>query len=165
MSARQDRFHSKARRPKMSNGSPVLEFHVCLGLNSCAGHGVNGSGTQPGDGSCATSMGQNGQVGHGCSGLNACRGQGGCGNGPYETQMDPGQNACVSLGACASPIGDFNGTAKPDFTWTNQDGPNKGNPVWCYARALFEQRMKAAGKSFGAAPPGASCPPPIGQAG
>src|SRR3989442_2466055 len=117
----------------------VLEFHVCLGLNACVGHGVNASGTQPGDGQCATAMNQNGEVGHACSGLNACRSQGGCGNGSYESQMNPGQNACAGLGACASPIGNFGSPPPgPVFTWTNQDGPNSGHPVWCFARALFD---------------------------
>lgn len=110
-----------------------LELHVCQGLNSCAGHGVNGSGTMPGDGDCAT-------VNHTCQGSNDCRGQGGCGypgmatKGGTANQYAPGQNACKGLGGCASPIS----------VWqVFSGGTMKGDYVWCEARNLFEQRMQA----------------------
>jgi len=61
---------------------------------------------------------------HGCHGDNQCKGQGGCG-------AHPGENSCKGKGACNVPL-----TAV----------------TWPKARKRFEQLMKAAGKTFGAAP-------------
>ena len=61
---------------------------------------------------------------HTCHASNACKGQGGCG-------AHPGENACKGQGECAVPL--------------------KAN-TWTKARKRYEELMKAAGKSFGAAP-------------
>jgi hypothetical protein len=61
---------------------------------------------------------------HTCGGSNECKGQGGCG-GKW------GENACKGQGKCAVPLKDH---------------------AWKGARAKFEERMKKAGKEFGAAP-------------
>lgn len=115
--------------------TPALELHICQGLNSCAGHGINGSGTMAGDGDCAT-------VNHVCQGANDCRGQGACGypgqtkvGGPNNVLL-PGSNACKGLGGCQSPIS----------VWQVFKDPNSdlnGKYVWCEARKLFEARMTA----------------------
>lgn len=117
-----------------------LELHVCQGLNACAGHGANRSGTMPGDGDCAT-------VSHTCQSSNDCRSQGGCGyagkaivGGP--DVYTPGENACKGLAGCASPIS----------AWQIFDGGAgnlSGKYVWCEARALFEARMNSLNMKFG----------------
>ncbi|HEX4000659.1 MAG TPA: hypothetical protein VHX65_19075 [Pirellulales bacterium] len=61
---------------------------------------------------------------HTCNGENACKGQGGCG-------AHPGENSCKAKGSCNVPL-----TAQ----------------TWPKARKRFEQLMKAAGKTYGAAP-------------
>ncbi|MET0264393.1 MAG: ferritin-like domain-containing protein [Duganella sp.] len=112
-----------------------LELHVCQGLNTCAGHGVNGSGTMPGDGDCAT-------IEHTCQESNSCHGQGGCGypgqlraKGPA-IAFTPGENLCQGMGGCASPIS----------VWqVFNSGPLQGKYVWCEARKLFEARMALQG--------------------
>lgn len=63
---------------------------------------------------------------HECGGLNECKGLGGCGE-------NPGTNECKGQGGCAIPM-------------THGD-------AWERARAAFEERMAAAGKAFGEAPP------------
>jgi len=110
------------------------EFHVCMGLNACAGQDVDGTATMAGMGKCAT-------VAHVCHGDNNCRGQGGCGylGSDYE-QAFPGQQSCKWNGSCASPI---------NAGRVASAGPNKGQSVWKLARALFETRMYAAGIPFG----------------
>lgn len=118
-------------------GSPVVEMHVCMGLNACQGHGVDGSGPMAGMGDCAT-------VQHVCHGDNACRGQGGCGYaGSDVEQAQPGNQSCSQNGSCASPI---------NVTRTSSAGPNKGKSVWRLARRIFEERMYAAGVPFGPSP-------------
>ena len=69
----------------------MKELHICRGLNACAGHGKDDSGTMPGDGACATA------VYHGCATHNECRGQGGCG-------AKPGENSCKGKGECGVPL-------------------------------------------------------------
>lgn len=120
---------------------PVLELHVCQGLNSCAGHGVNGSGTMPGDGDCAT-------INHTCQSSNDCRSQGGCGfpgqatvNGAQNV-FTPGENSCKGLGGCASPISVWQ-------VFSDKGGALDGKYVWCEARSLFEQRMKSLNMKYG----------------
>lgn len=120
------------------------ELHICQGLNSCKGHGVNGSGTEAGNGNCAT-------VSHVCQGANNCQGQGACGF-PGQSSNDkkksketfvPGDNACSALGGCQSPISIYQ---------VFDSGPLEGKYVWCTARKLFEERMKAIDMSFADAP-------------
>jgi hypothetical protein len=116
---------------------PVLEFHVCMGLNSCKGHGKDGTGTMAGTGQCATSA-------HVCHGTNACRGQGACGYlGDSAQQGSPGANTCKAAGSCASPI---------NAGRVSSLGVNRGKSVWQLARRLFEQRMYDAGLPFGPSP-------------
>lgn len=115
----------------------ALELHVCMGLNACAGHDVDGTAPMAGMGSCAT-------VQHACHGDNACRGQGGCGYAGSEfEQTKPGDQACKWNGSCASPINESR---------VFSAGPYKGKSVWKRARAIFEARMYEAGVPFGPAP-------------
>lgn len=97
----------------------MADVHVCRGLNTCKGKGIDGKNACAGQGVCATKA-------HSCGAQNDCKGQGGCG----ET---PGENACKGKGDCAVPLG--------------------MGKSWEKARARFEERMKKAGKEFGAAPP------------
>ncbi len=121
-----------------------LELHICQGLNSCAGHGVNGSGTMPGDGDCAT-------VFHTCVGANNCRNQGACGfpgkssNNPKTSKatFTPGANSCAALGGCQSPISVYQ---------VFDSGDMEGKYVWCTARKLFEDRMNELDEKFAPAP-------------
>lgn len=115
----------------------ALELHVCMGLNACANHDVDGTAHMAGMGSCAT-------VQHACHGDNACRGQGGCGyaGSDYE-QTKPGDQACKWNGSCASPI---------NSSRVFSAGPYKGKNVWKRARAIFETRMYDAGIPFGPSP-------------
>lgn len=126
------------------NPQPVmipLELHVCQGLNACAGHGANGSGTMPGDGDCAT-------VSHTCQSSNDCRSQGGCGfpgqatAGGSKNVFTPGENACKGLAGCASPISVWQ-------VFSDNGGNLDGKYVWCEARALFEARMNSLNMKFG----------------
>lgn len=89
--------------------------------------------------------GLNGCKGKGAGGMNACAGQGGCasmsahhgckghndcnGQGGGETA---GMNACKGQGGCAVPVTD--------------------GDAWKKARAAFEEKMKAEGKTVGQAP-------------
>ncbi len=115
-----------------------IELHACMGLNACKGHDKNGTNICAGMGVCATAQT------HVCHTLNNCRNQGGCGlYGDAEEQMNPGNNRCASLGSCAVPI-----QAERFSTM----GPNAGKSVWLRARAIFEERMKQADRSFGASP-------------
>jgi hypothetical protein len=117
--------------------APVLELHVCMGLNACKGHGVNGTGDMAGTGECATAI-------HTCHGSNECRGQGGCGYlGDDAQQGIPGEQACKWNGSCASPI---------NVSRVSTKGANKGKSVWKLARSLFETRMYLAGVPFGPSP-------------
>ena len=114
-----------------------LEYHVCMGLNSCACHDVTGTAPMAGMGQCATSL-------HVCHGDNECRGQGGCGyaGSDYE-QSKPGNQSCSTNGSCASPINESR---------VFSAGPYKGKSVWKRARAVFEARMYDAGLPFGPSP-------------
>lgn len=117
--------------------SAVLELHVCMGLNSCAGHDIDGKAPMAGMGNCATAI-------HVCHGDNACRGQGGCGYaGSAFEQSKPGDQACNQNGSCASPINESR---------VFSAGPYKGKSVWRRARAIFEARMYEAGVEFGPSP-------------
>jgi hypothetical protein len=117
-------------------GAPK-ELHVCMGLNSCAGHDASGNAAMAGMGECAT-------VQHSCHGGNNCRGQGGCGYAGSEfEQMKPGDQSCANNGSCASPI---------NVSRVSSAGPNKGRSVWKLARQIFETRMYDAGVQFGPSP-------------
>lgn len=115
----------------------VLELHVCMGLNACAGHDKDGTAEMAGMGNCAT-------VQHVCHGEGSCRGQGGCGyaGSEYE-QTQPGNQTCNQNGSCASPINESR---------VFSAGPYKGKSVWKQARRLFETRMYEAGLPFGPSP-------------
>jgi hypothetical protein len=116
---------------------PIVELHVCMGLNACAGHDVEGKAPMAGMGQCST-------VFHACHGDNECRGQGGCGyaGSDYE-QSKPGDQDCRYNGSCASPI---------NVSRVSSAGPNKGKSVWQLARQIFETRMYSAGIPFGPSP-------------
>ena len=117
-----------------------LELHACLGLNACKGLGASRTNDCAGQGDCASTH-------HPCHTLNDCKGQGGCGLfGTTEEFCHPGENDCKYQGSCGTPI------LSSRFI---SQGPNKGQSVWLLARKLFENRMKAAGISYG--------PPPDGQ--
>lgn len=149
---------------------PPPEVHTCRGLNSCAGKGYGGSGTQPGDGACATADP------HVCAGQNVCANQSGCGSpGPYVVQPGnpnyvqeqahiqdhPSENSCKLIGACGSPI--LPGT---NNTWGANTPPswNKGGvqavydayqgDVWSFARGLLSKRI---GKELADPPPLPTC--------
>lgn len=62
---------------------------------------------------------------HSCAGENECKGQGGCGN-------EPGFNECKGKGGCHVPL---------------------SGAMWDGARKVFEDKMKAANKPVGVAPP------------
>jgi hypothetical protein len=126
-----------AARPGPAQLQQSTELHVCMGLNSCQGHGVGGSGRLAGMGDCATAL-------HVCHGANECRGQGGCGySGSDAEQAKPGDQACRENGSCASPINQGR---------VHAAGPYRGTSVWKRARKIFEQRMYDAGIPFGPSP-------------
>ena len=121
-----------------TNVTPALELHVCMGLNACKGHDRFGTNNCAGTGMCATA------ATHTCHTLNNCKGQGGCGlYGDGHEQMNPGNNDCSWQGSCAVPI-----QAERYSTM----GENTGKSVWLRARALFEERMTKAKRTFGPSP-------------
>ena len=127
---------SQAVRKSDYPGSP-MELHVCMGLNTCAGHDRDGKAKMAGMGECATLQ-------HSCHGTNNCRGQGGCGYaGDEVAQMKPGDQSCRQNGSCASPI---------NISRVSSAGPNKGKSVWKLARQIFETRMDESGNPFGPSP-------------
>ncbi len=69
----------------------LKEPHVCCGLNTCKGVGVDKKNDCAGMGNCATAEK------HSCKGENDCKGQGGCGE-------NPGENSCKGKGSCAVPL-------------------------------------------------------------
>ena len=126
-----------APRTPAAELQPMVELHVCMGLNACKGHGRDGTGEMAGMGECATAL-------HVCHGSNECRGQGGCGySGSAAEQAKPGNQACKWNGSCASPI---------EASRVASDGPYKGTSVWKLARKIFETRMYEAGIPFGPSP-------------
>ncbi|RYY99438.1 MAG: hypothetical protein EOO11_04985 [Chitinophagaceae bacterium] len=130
--------------PKPPQTKSFPELHVCMGLNACRGHGVDGKNSCAGTGTCATAET------HTCHTLNNCRMQGGCGlYGDGVQQMLPGANNCAWQGSCAVPI---------EAERFSTQGGNKGKSVWVLARRLFEERMKAASRNFGPSP--VPCGPP-----
>ncbi|TQM77810.1 hypothetical protein FHX81_0047 [Saccharothrix saharensis] len=124
-------------REGLTTSAPVLELHVCMGLNACKGHDESGQAKLPGTGTCATAL-------HVCHGDNQCRGQGGCGYAGSEVeQTKPGEQSCSANGSCASPINECRVASA---------GPFKGTSVWKLARTRFEARMWDAGVAFDPAP-------------
>lgn len=120
-----------------TNNTP-LELHACMGLNACKGHDRFGTNDCAGMGYCATAQS------HNCHTLNNCRGQGGCGlYGTDDEQINAGNNPCAWQGSCAVPI-----NAERIVT----TGSNRGDSVWKHARARFEERMKAANRTYGPNP-------------
>lgn len=110
-------------------------LHACQGLNECAGKGAPlpsdpnkvATGTQAGDGYCAT------VAPHTCQGTNACQYQAGCGFSPYL----PGANA-GKKGGCETPISPwqvFDTSGDPDAP------PVNGASVWGAARQLLMVRL------------------------
>jgi len=69
----------------------AAEFHLCRGLNTCKGKGLDGKNACAGQGSCATVKE------HSCHAQNECKGQGGCGE-------KPGENSCKGKGDCSVPL-------------------------------------------------------------
>ncbi len=123
--------------PTVGEQSEGAELHACMGLNSCAGQdrfGITGpKGGSPnacaGQGFCSTA------VDHTCHVQNNCKSQGGCGLYGTASEMDrPGQNACQSLGSCATPI-----NAERFIT----NGAYQGTSVWKRARAVFKETQWA----------------------
>jgi hypothetical protein len=105
----------------------MKEIHVCRGLNSCKGQGIDwdfdGDGKLDvnacaGQGACATAKHVS------CNGENDCKGQGGCGN-------TAGINDCKGQGKCHVPL---------------------TTDTWKKARARFEARMKSENEEYGEAP-------------
>jgi hypothetical protein len=121
-----DRKKSSTNQNK-KQAAPKKEIHVCRGLNSCKGQGIDwdfdGDGKLEtnacaGQGACATAKHVS------CNNENDCKGQGGCGN-------TAGENACKGQGKCHVPL---------------------TTDTWKKARARFEARMKKEGLPFGDAP-------------
>ncbi len=116
-----------------------LSLHACQGLNTCAGLGLDNSGTMAGNGDCATAWV------HTCAGSNLCAGQGGCGFARSDQDsknfaVSPNENSCKNLGNCGAPIPV--GQVFADGAMGADGKPAKGD-VWAYARKLFIQDMKA----------------------
>ncbi len=116
---------------------PGEELHACMGLNSCAGQdrfGMDGApGFAPNDcagqGYCATT-----QM-HSCHTNNDCSNQGGCGLYGSESELSkPGDNACRSMGSCATPI-----NAERFIT----TGAYRGTSVWHRAREVFQDKFES----------------------
>jgi hypothetical protein len=114
------------------------ELHVCMGLNTCKGHGREGDNDCAGTGNCATASV------HHCHTLNNCRNQGGCGlYGDSSEQCRPGENNCAWQGSCAVPI---------EAERYSTQGANAGKSTWLLARRLFEDRMERSRRSYGPSP-------------
>ena len=111
----------------------------------CAGDKQNASGSAVAAVEKHACRGLNLCKGQGADGKNACAGQGSCTNVAHHTCG--GQNECKNLGGC--------GTAAGGNECKGQGGcavPLTHEGAWPAARKHFEDRMKAAGKTFGAAP-------------
>lgn len=136
-----NKIRAKATSPQDSgfHPNPDAELHVCMGLNSCKNNGYSGKNDCAGMGDCST-------ISHPCHTLNECKGQGGCGLfGTSSEFCHPSENECRYQGSCGAPI-----LASRFIV----QGPNKGTSVWQLARRRFEEKRKAAGEQFGAAPGG-----------
>lgn len=105
------------------------DAHICQGLNSCKGQGFGNSGTQPGDGDCAT-------IAQACSSTNVCKGLGACGYVGPGTVPTPGANDCSGQGGCQAPI-------SPCQVYSTSTKTYGGQHVWDVARELFKNRLIA----------------------
>jgi hypothetical protein len=83
--------------------------------------------------------------GQGADGKNACAGQGTCAN---VKNGCGGQNECKNLGGCGKTAG-----GNECKTQGGCHVPLEHEGAWETGRKHYEARMKAAGKTFGAAPP------------
>jgi hypothetical protein len=113
------------------------------------GDSGSGSGSAPASFSVAAAdrhacRGLNACKAKGVDGKNACAGQGTCAN--VEHHACGGKNECKNLGGCGKLAGanDCKGQGGCEVPMTH---------AWETARKNFEARMKAAGKTFGDAPP------------
>jgi hypothetical protein len=103
--------------------SAPKEAKAAADLHVCRGLNACNSQGAEGKNACA-GQGTCATVHHGCAQQNDCKHQGGCGEAP-------GENDCKTKGGCEVPL---------------------GGDMWAKARANFEERMKAQGKTVGAAP-------------
>ncbi|HJQ71011.1 MAG TPA: ferritin-like domain-containing protein [Blastocatellia bacterium] len=124
--------------------------HACQGLNDCAGQGAPetaggaATGTQVGDGYCATAWF------HTCGTDNQCTSQGGCGYALTSNVNDftknwiPNENGCNGLGGCGAPIPEkqaFNSSGDSAAPQNFPDGsPCRGASVWERARVELAKR-------------------------
>ena len=121
--------------------------HACQGLNDCAGQGApktpggEPTGTQVGNGYCATAWF------HTCGTDNQCSGQGGCGYAVdkadpnnFDVNWLPNENSCKGKGGCGAPIPEKQGfnsnpSYPPDAPAEFPDGsPCQKASVWERAR-------------------------------
>lgn len=113
-------------------------LHACQGLNECASKGAPlpndpnkvATGTQPGDGYCAT------VAPHTCQGGNACNHQGGCGYSPYLPGANTGKKGS---GGCETPVSPW----QVFDTSGDSNAPSgiDGVSVWAVARLLLMARL------------------------
>jgi hypothetical protein len=128
--------------------------HACQGLNACQGQGapeVAGgapTGTQVGDGYCATAWF------HTCGTDNQCNNQGGCGYAvdtanpnDFTVNWLPNENSCKGKGGCGAPIPELQGfnshgsTNSPAAPAEFPDGSKcEGASVWARARVLLAEK-------------------------
>ena len=130
--------------------TPPQYPHACQGLNDCKGQGapetIGGepTGTQMGDGYCATAWF------HTCGTDNQCKGQGGCGYAvtsninDFKNNWIPNENSCNGKGGCGTPIPEKQGfNSQGDSAAPEQfpDGsPCRGASVWERARVELAKR-------------------------
>lgn len=120
-----DQPAQQAQQPEAPSETTVAEAGPKKEIHACRGlNSCKGLGAG-GDNACAGQGTCATAKLHDCAGLNECKGQGGCG-------ANPGYNECKGMGGCMIPI-------------------HEG--AWEMARKTFEEKMKAAGKEFGSAPP------------
>ena len=130
--------------------TPPQYAHACQGLNDCKGQGapetIGGepTGTQVGDGYCATAWF------HTCGTDNQCKGQGGCGYAvtgnvnDFKNNWIPNENSCNGKGGCGAPLPEKQGfNSQGDSAAPEQfpDGsPCRGASVWERARVELAKR-------------------------
>ena len=130
--------------------TPPQYPHACQGLNDCKGQGApetaggEPTGTQVGDGYCATAWF------HTCGTDNQCKGQGGCGYAvtndvnDFKNNWIPNENSCEGKGGCGAPIPEkqgFNSTGDSAAPEKFPDGsPCRGASVWERARVELAKR-------------------------
>jgi hypothetical protein len=124
-------------KPKDESNPLLFEPHVCRGLNTCKGLGVDQQNACAGRGSCATAPH------HECAGHNDCRGLGACNQGDPNMGQEPdspGENTCKGHGGCQVPL-----KIATDA---------KHRQLWDHARLRFKALMKDVhGIDIGKPPP------------